>query len=550
MLQPVHVYLFCAYVKKTTYNVGIWFIACALSITSFDAVAQGFPKPPKTIFQGNNNVQKNTNTVVTPDGTTSNVTSNSDDVEIINSNQLRYKNTDYEVQILTGNVQIRHEGTYLECDSAYVFRGTKRVDAYGHVYINNNGKTDIYCDTGYYFGDRKLSVLKGHAILNDGKMKLSSPELIYDLNTEIGVYNSGGVVNSDETEIKSKKGTYYNASSDVYFKDDVFVKHPQFKLESDTLQYNTKTDIATFYSNTIIKGEGSTVYCRSGHYDTRKGLADFGPQTKIVNESQTLFSDSIYYDRNIGFAKTYYYYLMQDDSNKICIIGTRANYKEETKYLFAYERPLMISYAEPDTLFLKADTLISFNKEDSDKRFFYAYRNVRLYKKDLQARADSLYYSYEDSTFRMYYKPVLWSKNMQSSADTIYIYTKSQKPDVLKYYTNAFIIMETRKNYYDQIKGNFIQAFLKNNAIETMDVKGSAESIYYGKNDLNRLIGMNHAQCTSMKLLFKESEIDVVKFYTKPTATFTPIRKVSDDMKQLKNFIWQTTLRPSSKLDL
>lgn len=482
--------------------------------------------------------------------TTTGTSKDQKEIEIINTDFFKYRNTDYEVQFLTGNVKLKHENTYLECDSALVFKGSKRIDAYGRVYINHNGNTDIYCDTGYYFGLSKLAKLNGHVSLSDGKMKLTAPEVNYDMNSSIGTYNHDGTVYSDETVIKSDRGTYYNNTSDVFFRDQVVVTNPKFTLTSDTLQYNSKTDKATFFSYTTIKGDGSTIICYTGHYDTKRGLADFGYNTKIINENQTLYADSIYYDRNLAYAKTYKHYVMVDDSNKISIVGTRANYKEENKYLLAIERPLLINYSEPDTLFLKADTLISFTKESSDKRFFTAFRNVRLYRKDLQARTDSLFYSYEDSTFKLFYQPVLWSDQMQSTADTIFILTKKNKVDQLKYFSNSFIIMQTVKNYYDQIKGNKIIGYMTNNQIDYMDVKGNSESIYYGKNDRDKLMGQNNATCSSMKIYFNDKKVDVVKFITKPVAVFLPIRKVTEEQKYLKNFKWQDALRPKSKEDL
>jgi lipopolysaccharide export system protein LptA len=473
------------------------------------------------------------------------------EIEILNSDKLSYTNSNgYEVQYLVGNVKLKHINTYIECDSAIVMKSVNKIYAFGNVYINHNGNIDIHSDQLYYYGDIKTAELKQNVTLSDGKMRLEAPEVSYDMNSSIGTYNNSGTVFSDESVIKSQKGTYYNNTSDIFFRDNVVVTNPKFTLTSDTLQYNSSSDKATFYSLTEIKGDGSTILCYTGHYDTKRGLADFGYNTKIINESQTLYGDSIYYDRNLEYAKTFKHFTMVDDSNKVMIIGTRANYKEENKYLFAFQRPLLINYSDADTLYLRADTLISYNKEISDKRFFTAYRNVRMYRKDLQARSDSLYYSFEDSTFRMFYKPILWSDEMQSTADTIFILTKKNKADQLHYYSNAYIIMQTVKNYFDQIKGNKIIGYLKENELEYMDVKGSAESLYYGKNDNNKILGQNNATSSYMKIYFSDKKVDIVKFINKPIAIFTPIRQVTEEQKLLKNFNWQESLRPKNKDDL
>jgi hypothetical protein len=110
--------------------------------------------------------------------------------------------------------------------------------------------------------------------------------------------------------------------------------------------------------------------------------------------------------------------------------------------------------------------------------------------------------------------------------------------------------MQTVKNYFDQIKGNKIIGYLKENELEYMDVKGSAESLYYGKNDNNKILGQNNATSSYMKIYFSDKKVDIVKFINKPIAIFTPIRQVTEEQKLLKNFNWQESLRPKNKDDL
>ncbi len=474
------------------------------------------------------------------------------EVEIINSNSMSYMNTSIgEVRFLSGEVKIKHEKTYMECDSAIIYMNTKTVHAFGHVYINNNDSLDIYCDMAKYTGTDKLVSLFYHVVMLNGKLRLESPEVFYDLNTSIGNYYKTGIVINETTKITSKKGIYYSHSADVYFRDEVVVTDPKFKMTTDTLQYNTNRDLATFYSRTTIVGDNSTIYCYSGHYDTKKQLADFGTNTLIDTKTQQLFTDSLYYDRNNGIAKTYKFFVFKDLENKVNMTGTKAVYREENKYLFAWQRPLLVNFEEKDSIYIKADTIVSFAQDSSDKRFFYGYRNVKMFRKDLQAKCDSIYYSYIDSSFKMFYQPVLWSENMQITGDTIFLLTKDNKADELRVNGNGFITMQSTKSYFDQLKGNHIIGYLKNNSIETMNIEGNAESIYFVKDDTNNsLTGSNKSSCTRMKLFFLDKKVEKVKFMGKPDATFTPINKLTAELKTLKGYSWQDDIRPKSKEDL
>ena len=51
--------------------------------------------------------------------------------------------------------------------------------------------------------------------------------------------------------------------------------------------------------------------------------------------------------------------------------------------------------------------------------FFYGYKNVKVYKSDLQSVCDSMVFNSIDSVLRQYGRPVLWNEESQLSADSI-----------------------------------------------------------------------------------------------------------------------------------
>ena len=55
-----------------------------------------------------------------------------------------------------------------------------------------------------------------------------------------------------------------------------------------------------------------------------------------------------------------------------------------------------------------------------------AYHGCRIFSKDLQAKCDSLSYSFQDSVIRLYKSPVLWSEENQLTSDSMAIFTKNQ----------------------------------------------------------------------------------------------------------------------------
>jgi hypothetical protein len=233
------------------------------------------------------------------------------------------------------------------------------------------------------------------------------------------------------------------------------------------------------------------------------------------------------------------------------MFGHYGEYYDSLQYIMATQKPLLIYKMDKDSLFLTADTLKSANKSERDMlRNFFAYHKVRMFMKDMQGVCDSLFYSFEDSTFRMYYKPVMWSDNIQMSGDTIFLQTKNRKADKLSIYKAGFIISPSGKKYYDQIKGINIFGYFKENELDHMDVEGNAESLYFGKDEKNKYIGSNKALSVNITLYFKDKKIDKIVFLKKPEAVFTPIKMLVGDQFQLKDFNWQIERKPKSREEL
>ena len=83
-----------------------------------------------------------------------------------------------------------------------------------------------------------------------------------------------------------------------------------------------------------------------------------------------------------------------------------------------------------------------------------------------------------------------------------------------------------------------------------MDVLGSAESLYFGKDDKNKYIGNNKALSTDITLYFRNKKIDKITFITKPEAVFTPMKMLAADQFKLKDFKWQIEKKPKSREEL
>lgn len=182
-------------------------------------------------------------------------------------------------------------------------------------------------------------------------------------------------------------------------------------------------------------------------------------------------------------------------------------------------------------------------------RIIKAYHNSKLFKSDLQAKADSMFYSYSDSTLRCYVNPIIWTQGSQLSGDTITLQMKNKKLDNLNMFPSSFIVNIEKGDsvHYNQIAGKRMKGFFKNDKLDRMFIVGNAESIYYTRDSLKKVDGMQRSLSSRMRIYFKNGSASNIFFITKPEHRYGPLTKFTEDERILKGFIWKPKERPASK---
>lgn len=201
----------------------------------------------------------------------------------------------------------------------------------------------------------------------------------------------------------------------------------------------------------------------------------------------------------------------------------------------------------------KKDSVAILNPADTVRaRVIKAYHNVRVFKSNMQAKADSLFYTAADSVLRWYKNPILWSSGSQQTADTIHVFFKNNKLHSFQVFQNGFIVNveETDSSKFNQVKGKLITGFFNQEGnLRDMIVDGNAESMYYNKNAKGEYD--NLSQTVSSRIMFKfvNKELsDIVTVNGNDGAVY-PIDSLPKETT-LTGFIWKPELRPTGKADI
>lgn len=456
------------------------------------------------------------------------------------------------IKRLVGNVKLRHKNNLIDCDSAVIY-ANNNIDAFGHVVIRKNSQTKVQGNILHYISLQKIALLNGNVIMTDRKSKLYTEDMTYDLNNDIGYYMQGGKMVNDNSEITSQIGTFYTKTSQVLFRQNVYVNHPKYKLTSDSLAYDTKLKRSIFKSSTKIENDSGYIWCNTGWHDEEKNQSTFGQGTYIYNSPYWMQTDSIFHDKKNGKSYIYKTFEYHDTAMKVHVFGDSAIMYNDNKDITAFKRPILIlESSDNKPTFVKGD-ILDVKTDKRDNRIMTAINNVRMYNAEFQGIGDTMKYFSLDSSMYMSKNAYLWMKKSQISGNQIFTYFKSRKPSKMNVYQNALLIQEEDvKNHFNQISSDSNQIFFKNGEMDFMYAYGNAKSIYYAKQEGigNYYIGLNSSESYSLKMEQDSSKPKRIIFYQKPKAIFIPVKEINDTNRFLTKFVWKEMVRPKSKDDL
>lgn len=513
--------------------------------------------------------------------------------------------------VARGNVVIQQgDSLTIFADSVVYKSGIRVADLYGDVVLNNKGKK-LFTRRLTYDLNTKIATYNNRATLTDDRRQLTSKRGQYYVKTneaffkeQVTIVDSAFSLKTDTLQFntQSNVATFLaptrirmKDSADVYTeggyydleKDRAeFTKTPQYKKNTqialaDTIAFDGKKDLISLYGNARTEDgtrkatantikynrkteeswlEGNAVFIDSTQnvvsdtikYNSKSKTYATRGRSEVKNGAQTIKADFIDFDAtdSLGIAKGNVFW--QDTSAKTTLYAAEMRYDQRRDYIRAFgERPVMMTQLDNDTLWLRADTIISFKPVPTDSaRALLAYRKVRMFKSDFQAVCDSLTYFDRDSMFRLFYNPIVWSDTSQLTGDTMRITLKDKKIDRVYLRQNAFIINSPDQIFFNQIKGRDITAYFEGDDIRRMLAEGNAESVYYVQDETKAYVSVNKILCAEMLVLFGDNKVNKIKFYSQPQATMFPVKTFDHVGQRLKGYRWEEKIRPKNKEDL
>jgi lipopolysaccharide export system protein LptA len=453
--------------------------------------------------------------------------------------------------ILTGNVQILHDGVRITCNKAYYFQDENYAKLFGNVKMNQGDS--LFMDSRYaeYNGNKKFAYATGSVVMRSPDMTLTTDTINLDRTIQQAYYNTHGTIVNKENTLKSKSGRYIIGQKKYEFRTAVTLTNPKYVLKSNHLDYYTNSGHSYVFGPSTITSKEDFIYTEKGYYDTRKREAKLYTNSYIRYDTQLIRGDEMYYDQNKQYATATRNVKVTDTVNKFFGSGHFAEVFRAKDSIILTQHAMAVTLVEADSLYSHAKKMIVTGKEGN--RVMRGFNDARFYKIDMRGKCDSIHSDEAKGLTQMIRRPVVWNGESQLTGDIIHLISdnKTEKLDSLKVLNNAFIIQkDTLGKGFNQVKGVNLYGKFKDNKLYEVDLVKNTEKIYFMYDDSNSLIGIDKGKSSKIHLEIENNEIVAVTSMTNIESHSYPDKELPDNVRKLRGFLWRGDEMIRSKEDI
>ncbi len=477
-------------------------------------------------------------------------------IYLVHADRLRYdqygKNP--TAQVLNGNVEFKHKGARLLCDSAYFYQESNSLRAFSNVRMYQGDTLSLFSDYAYYDGNEQMAESRYNVILTHRQTKLYTDSLNYDRLYGIGYFFEGGKMIDKDNVLVSDWGEYDTETRQSVFYYDVNLKNPKYVMNTDTLYYDTNTSVAHVTGPSEIVSDNNIIHTIDGFYDTDNDRAKLYRRSTIENEGKEITGDSLFYDEVTGVSEGFHNVVYVDKENKNQLNSEYLWYNELTGTALATDSAVMREFSQGDTLYMHSDTMkvYTFNMNtDSVFRKVHCYNKVRAYRTDVQAVCDSLIYNSKDSCMTMYKDPITWSDDRQLLGEIIEVYMKDSTIDHAHVINQALSVEQIPKTaYFNQISSRDMFGYFEGGEIHRTDAIGNVIAVYYIEEDKDSsYVNMVYIETDTMRMYMENRQLQKI-WASKNVGTMYPVTQTPPDKSKLPSFVWFDYVRPLDKDDI
>lgn len=459
----------------------------------------------------------------------------------------------------SGNVQFFHQGSTLTADEVIFYREQNFVRAIGNVKLQNADGSVITSGEMEYDGNTQKGIAKKNVVLTDPGQTIKTETLYYNRLSNNAYFNTGGTISKDGNVMYTKSANYDLNSRIIDFTGSVKIDNPEYTVEGVNIIQNQNTNTATFNGATTItnkKNPSNLIYTEKGTYNMNSKEVYLKKNSRINYNGKILTGDDMYFSQITGFGTAKGNVTLRDPQEQRYMKGGYGEIFEKKDSAMMTDRPYAVKILEKDSMYFSAERILAYQKPDAEnpvkkKSFLRAYKKSRMFKTNIQVRADSLSFNETDGIMHLDGNPIAWSGEKQVTGDKIEAYfdTENEFIDSLRVIGNAFAISKAdslnMKDEFNQIKGKLMIVYYNQNQVSLAKVIGNAQAITYADDQNEKTkeverIGVSLSTCGTIEAEFEDKKVQIISCNIGANTDIYPMSLISREKRFFPDFNWNT----------
>lgn len=360
----------------------------------------------------------------------------------------------------------------------------------------------------------------------------------------------------DRVRVSCDRAVQFLQTGNVQLEGDVVIVEDSLTMTFPRGMYFREARVAVAYDSVRLDDGHVVLTARYGEYHVEPRKAFFHTRVVAQDKESRLAADSLTYFRIEQLTIARSNVEIESFPDRLVIRGGEFHSFRKEDYSRMTGSPVLVQFDTSTTPF-RIDTLVVRSKVmeafrgDTLKRLV-ASDGVEIIRSDLASVAGIARFYTQGDSIHLRQSPVVWYERTQVWGDSINVYLKKRKLDVVHVMGNAFAASQSdtlRPDRFDQLTGEEMKMYFGENGMERMQVNTRAISLYHLSED-TVANGLNKTSGDRIVMEWAEKKLSTIKIFGGVEGTYVPENLLADKELEyaLPGFQWRTdkpTKRPS-----
>ncbi|HHM20780.1 MAG TPA: hypothetical protein ENJ20_02045, partial [Bacteroidetes bacterium] len=282
-------------------------------------------------------------------------------------------NADTKIATYLSGATLTDDTTYLQSTRGYFHAKTDDIFFKDSVVVVSPDFT-LRSDTLKFNARTKVVTFLAPVLITQDSARIYTESGIYDINRKYAEFRKNPQYVKNDQKARAIRMIYDGNKKEVTLLGNALFEDSVSVARADIIRRNEKTGLTTLEGNAFYRDKRRTLTGDTIVYNSKDESYSTRGRSRIEDGGQILEADRVDYDkaREMGIATGNV--IFTDTLEKTTVICEYAEHSQKNDYLKAFggrdsigqpARPLLIKVIDGDSLFISADTLLSFVPPDS-----------------------------------------------------------------------------------------------------------------------------------------------------------------------------------------